>query len=225
NVVGPGSRRPEQFIYNTQVLEFQESSVLRMFGDAVELNPDLLFGFVPFGDLQLVKLQSQCLRNKQPQLGHLHAPPPSNAFSGSILEKVRCPAIQDESLSSYMKHKKQEVTVHHHILKGVRGRQDKEEEEAGQEKEGEEAGARQRGEKEDVEMTRDSLIAKAQHGKGIKLSQNTVQEQTARDPGDDSTKMLLTKDGQRTAAFIWTDRGENSDDETLTEATLGKSCA
>ncbi|KAL6087498.1 hypothetical protein STEG23_032789 [Scotinomys teguina] len=34
------------------------------------------------------------------------------------------------------------------------GRQDKEEEEAGQEKEGEEAVARQRREKEDVEMTR-----------------------------------------------------------------------
>lgn len=46
---------------------------------------------------------------------------------------------------------------------------------------------------------------------GNRASQNTVQEQTACDPGDDSTKMLLTKDGQRTAAFIWTERGKNSE--------------
>ncbi|KAL6037272.1 hypothetical protein STEG23_015145, partial [Scotinomys teguina] len=40
----------------------------------------------------------------------------------------------------------------------LKGRRDKEEEEAGQEKEGEEAVARQRGEKEDVEMTSPSLV-------------------------------------------------------------------
>lgn len=53
------------------------------------------------------------------------------------------------------------------------------------------------------------LIAKAQCG-SKKASQNTVQEQTTSDPADDSTKMLLTKDGQRAVAFIWTEWGKNS---------------